>query len=85
MVFHVAIAGHQIRNVILAKFRKDNLQRFARDQNVNNESFDQPTYIFHLEEMSLPKKKSSSSSQKFFSNIPNPQMILGLPLLTNNF
>src|SRR5881396_2799990 len=30
MIFYVAIPGHQIRNVILAKFRKDDLQRFAQ-------------------------------------------------------
>ena len=30
MVFNVAIAGHQIGNIILAKFREDDLQRFAQ-------------------------------------------------------
>ena len=30
MVFHVAIAGHQFRNVILAEFGKDDLEGFAQ-------------------------------------------------------
>ena len=30
MIFHVAIAGHQLGNVILAELGKDNLERFAQ-------------------------------------------------------
>src|SRR5262249_31058815 len=30
MIFHVAIAGDQIGNVILAKLREDDLERFAQ-------------------------------------------------------
>ena len=31
MIFHVAIAGYQLRNVILGELGKDDLERFAQE------------------------------------------------------